>query len=122
MIVSRLTLKNWRNFQFVDVPLRERVFLAGPNASGKSNFLDVFRFLRDIPNPGGGLQKAVSDWGGFSKICCLATRRHPDIELEVYISTRDDQPPSWRYSIGIKKEVCGYRQLYLSYERVWRDG
>ncbi|MDD9857444.1 MAG: AAA family ATPase, partial [Gammaproteobacteria bacterium] len=59
MIVSRLTLKNWRNFREADVPLRERQFIVGPNASGKSNLLDVFRFLRDIAKPdGGGLQKA----------------------------------------------------------------
>jgi recombinational DNA repair ATPase RecF len=37
MIVSRLILKNWRNFRSVDVPLRERQFIVGPNASGKSN-------------------------------------------------------------------------------------
>ncbi|MDP8314874.1 MAG: AAA family ATPase [Candidatus Celaenobacter antarcticus] len=40
MIVSRLILKNWRNFRNVDVNLRERQFLVGPNASGKSNLLE----------------------------------------------------------------------------------
>ncbi|MDZ7264883.1 MAG: AAA family ATPase [candidate division KSB1 bacterium] len=119
MIVSRLILKNWRNFQSVDVPLGERVFLAGPNASGKSNLLDVFRFLRDIAKPGGGLQKAVSDRGGFSRIRCLAARRYPDIELEIHLSNKDDKQPEWRYSIGIKQEVRGYRQPILSYEKVW---
>jgi predicted ATPase len=121
MIVSRLILKNWRNFQSVDVSLGERVFLAGPNASGKSNLLDVFRFLRDIAKPGGGLQKAVKDRGGISKIRCLAARRHPDIELEVHLSNKDDEQPFWRYAIGIKQEVRGHRQPYLSYERVWRE-
>lgn len=121
MIVSRLILKNWRNFQSVDVPLGERVFLAGPNASGKSNLLDVFRFLRDIAKPGGGLQKAVSDRGGLSKIRCLAARQHPDVELEIHLRNRDDEQAVWRYAIGIKQEVRGYRQPYLSYERVWRE-
>jgi len=50
----------------VDVSLQERVFLVGPNASGKSNLLDVFRFLRDIAKDGGGLQKAVADRGASS--------------------------------------------------------
>jgi predicted ATPase len=49
-------LKNWRNFRSVDVEMGNRVFLIGPTASGKSNFLDVFRFLHDIVKPGGGLQ------------------------------------------------------------------
>lgn len=121
MIVSRLILKNWRNFQTVDVALGERVFLAGPNASGKSNLLDVFRFLRDIAKPGGGLQKAVDDRGGISKIRCLAARRHSDIELEIHLSNRDDEQPYWKYAIGIKQAVRGYRQPYLSYEKVWRE-
>jgi AAA15 family ATPase/GTPase len=43
-----LRLKNWKNFQSVEVDLPLRVFLVGPNASGKSNLLDVFRFLRDL--------------------------------------------------------------------------
>lgn len=120
MIVSRLMLKNWRNFQSVDVQLGERVFLAGPNASGKSNLLDVFRFFRDIAKAGGGLQKAVSDRGGISKIRCLSARRDPNIELEIHLSNSDNEQPSWRYAIGIKQEVRGYRQPYLSYERVWQ--
>ena len=33
MIVSHITLKNWRNFQSVDVDMGNRVFLVGPNAS-----------------------------------------------------------------------------------------
>ncbi len=75
MIVKHLKLKNWKNFKHVSVDLTERVFLAGPNASGKSNFLDAFRFLRDIAKPGGGLQNAVSDRGGISKINSIIRKK-----------------------------------------------
>lgn len=80
MFVTHVVLRNWRNFRTVDVPLRERSFLLGPNASGKSNFLDVFRFLRDISKPeGGSLQKAIKDRGGDSQTkvssCSKADRR-----------------------------------------------
>lgn len=122
MIVTHVVLRNWRNFRDVDVSLSDRTFLAGPNASGKSNFLDAFRFLRDIAKPGGGLQKAVSDRGGISKLRCLAARRHPDIEIEVHLSETSDREPRWKYAIGIKQEARGYRQPYLAYERVWRSG
>ena len=64
MIVTRLKLKNWCNFIDVDVALRERTYLLGANASGKSNLLNVFRFLRDVAKTqGGGLQKALFDRG-----------------------------------------------------------
>ncbi|MCC7526207.1 MAG: AAA family ATPase [Chitinophagaceae bacterium] len=120
MIISRLVLKNWKNFKDVDVPLTDRVFIVGPNASGKSNFLDVFRFLRDIAKPGGGLQKAVTDRGGISKIRCLAARTFPDVEIEVHFSETGEKDAIWRYSIGIKQETRGYRQPYLSHEKVWK--
>ncbi|HUQ93914.1 MAG TPA: AAA family ATPase, partial [Bryobacteraceae bacterium] len=81
MIISRLALKNWRNFRVLEVPLTDRVFIIGPNASGKSNLLDALRFLRDIAKPGGGLQRAISQRGGVSKVRCLAARKEPDIEL-----------------------------------------
>ncbi len=121
MIVSRLKLKNWRNFQSMDIPLRERQFIVGPNASGKSNLLDVFRFLRDIAKPeGGGLQKAVKDRGGLSKIRCLAARRDPEVGIEINLAKSADEPPLWRYEIGLKQESRGYRQPIISYERVWQ--
>lgn len=85
MQVTHLTLENWRNFTHVDVPLQRRVFIAGPNASGKSNLIDAFRFLRDLTTPGGGLEEAVSDRGGISKLRCLAARRHPPVVSDVGI-------------------------------------
>ncbi|MCZ2155403.1 MAG: AAA family ATPase [Bryobacterales bacterium] len=119
MIISQLVLRNWRNFRTVDVPLTDRVFIVGPNASGKSNLLDSIRFLRDIAKPGGGLQRAITQRGGLSKIRCLAARREPDVEIEVNLTESDTQPV-WRYALGITQQVRGYRQPLLRYERVWR--
>jgi predicted ATPase len=72
--ITHLTLNNWRNFSRVDVDLAPRVFLVGPNASGKSNFLDAIRFLRDIVAVGGGFQAAVGapNRGGVARLRCLA--------------------------------------------------
>jgi predicted ATP-dependent endonuclease of OLD family len=47
VIITNVKLVNWKNFKSVDVQLRERMFVVGANASGKSNFFDVFRFLFD---------------------------------------------------------------------------
>ncbi len=121
MIVSHLAVKNWRNFQRVAVDLRERQFIVGANASGKSNLLDVFRFFRDIAKPeGGGLQKAVKDRGGVSKIRSLAARRDPEIELEVHLAESAGAPPTWQYALGLRQETRGYRNPYLTHERVWK--
>jgi len=89
---SNIQLQNWKNFVSCDVAVGKRAFLVGPNASGKSNFLDVLRFLRDLASSGGGFQQAVSRRGGVSAIRCLAARRYPDIELHVAVVGADDAP------------------------------
>ena len=122
MIVSRILLKNWRNFRHAEAELGRRMFLVGPNASGKSNFLDAFRFLRDVAKPGGGLQKAVEDRGGISKIRCLAARKEPQVEIEVHLSKAHDQKACWKYAISLKQDSRGHRRPYLDYEKVWKDG
>ena len=117
MIVSHIKLKNWRNFRSVEVPLGRRMFLVGPNASGKSNFLDAMRFLRDIAkSEGGGLQKAVSERSGISKIRCMATRKEPQVEIEVHLAESQGQKPVWKYGVGIKQETRGLRQPFVFYE------
>ena len=122
MIVSHFSVKNWRNFRSVDVDLRERQFIVGANASGKSNLLDVFRFLRDIAKTeGGGLQKAVKDRGGVSKIRSLAARSDPEIAIEVHLADRAGESPKWRYALGLRQETRGYRHTYLTYERIWKE-
>jgi predicted ATPase len=122
MIISRITLKNWRNFETVDVDLADRVFVVGPNASGKSNFLDAFKFLRDIALPRGGLQEAISQRGGVPKIRCLSARKETDIGITVEFKNSSDEHFRWRYSIGIQLQQRGSREPYLVYEKVWRNG
>ena len=115
-------LSNWRNFTSVDVSLALRMFLVGPNASGKSNLLDVFRFLRDIAKPGGGFQKAVIDRGGVSSLRCLAARRFPDITVEVHVgvsSEAEDCPP-WKYRIEFSQDK--QRKPILKKEQIWKNG
>jgi predicted ATPase len=125
MLITKLTLKNWRNFKKVDVALRERVYVIGPNASGKSNLLDVFRFLRDVAKPeGGGLQKAVKDRGGITKLRCLLARKDPEVSIAVELAERIDAEPIWRYVLGFKGEGKGQHRLVVSRESVedLRDG
>lgn len=116
MRFSHILLENWRNFGHVDVSLQNRVFLVGPNASGKSNFLDAFRFLRDIVTSGGGFQKSVSDRGGVSRIRNLAARRRTDIVLEVALQEREEV--AWRYRIAFSQD--NQRRPILKEEKIWR--
>jgi len=118
MKFRKLVLKNWKNFASVEVEIPERLFLVGPNASGKSNFLDAFRFLRDLASSGGGFQEAVARRGGVSAIRCLAARRYPDIELRVELEDAHDGK-RWVYEVAFNQD--NQRRPLLKKEIVLRQ-
>jgi predicted ATPase len=103
MRFGQVQLRNWKNFQHIDLDVQNRVFLVGPNASGKSNLLDAFRFLRDLAVSGGGFQQAVNRRGGVSAIRCLAARRNPDVEISVTLRPADNSYP-WRYELAFNQD------------------
>ncbi len=103
MFVKRLKLTNWFNFRDVDVALRAHTFIIGANASGKSNLLDVFRFLRSVAQvDGGGLQRALRDRGGVGKVRSLHARANPEVVIDLQLSVEPDGPVVWRYLLAFR--------------------
>ncbi len=101
MKIRRIALQNWKNFAQVELEICDRLFLVGPNASGKSNFLDAFRFLRDLASIGGGFQEAIRRRGGVTAIRCLAARRYPDVTLGVVVRNGADE---WEYELSFNQD------------------
>ncbi|MCY4054479.1 MAG: AAA family ATPase [Cyanobacteria bacterium MAG CAR4_bin_6] len=100
LFFTSLQMVHWRNFHGqVEIPLAPRVFLLGPNASGKSNVLDALRFLRDTADQ--GLQDAIRSRGGMGAIRCLHARRPPGFTLAVTVGTKI-QPDQWKYSLQVR--------------------
>ncbi len=62
MAITKLTVENFKSFDKLEVELRPFNIVVGSNASGKSNLLDVFRFMRDIEVT--SLENAIGIRGG----------------------------------------------------------
>ena len=92
MIITKIHLRNWKNFGDVKAYCGKRVFLIGPNASGKSNFLDALRFLRDVAQD--GLQRALIIRGGMRAIRYLCARNPSDVRIAVNLNDK------WEYSLS----------------------
>ena len=118
MRFARLHLENWCNFRNVDVELQERMFLIGANATGKSNLLDVFRFLKDIVRVGGGLEKAIADRNGIAHVRNISANQNSSVVIDVYLG--EDEKEIWRYRLAIGEDHRGF--LTLQEEKVWGFG
>jgi predicted ATPase len=104
--LTRVRLQNWRNFREAEVSLGARAFIVGPNASGKSNFLDALRFLRDVAKPEGGLAAALAQpgRGGFKGVRCLFARKPSELVLDVAVGD-DETPDLWSYRLVLQQHT-----------------
>lgn len=121
MIFRSIKLTNWRNFRKAEAELAPRTFIVGANASGKSNLLDTFRFLRDIAKKGGGFEEAVDDRGGVTKLRCLSAGKVTNIVIEVEAGDTDlNKAPSWKYRLEFNQDRA--RRPIIKSEVLFKGG
>lgn len=121
MQITHVTAHNWRNFKNLDFAVADRLLIVGPNAAGKSNLLDLFRFLGDISRKGGGLAAALEARGGLSRARCLFARNNHKGELAIMVDLRDGED-EWRYELAIKGEKGGHNRPIVVREIVTSNG
>ena len=63
MAIKRIKGENFKSFKNLDIELGKFNIVIGANASGKSNFIHIFEFLRNIAID--GLENAISMQGGI---------------------------------------------------------
>ena len=123
MRITHLTIKNWRNFKNVEIDVPARLFVVGPNASGKSNFLDSLRFLRDVASIGGGFQQAIESRGGMSRVRSLAARNNNSGRVLISVALGDEKDSNqWEYSLNFTAEKRGKHRPTIISERVSKGG
>lgn len=79
MYLKNLTIKNFRNFETIDIPLSGDIVLLGENRVGKSNLLFAMRLVIDQTLPDSARQLNFSDfWDG----CNLSKKPQIEIHLD----------------------------------------
>jgi predicted ATPase len=117
MRISRIELKNWKNFKSASVDLGQRAFFIGPNASGKSNLFDAVLFLRDLAaSGGGGLQAAVAIRRGMPAIRTLHATQPAHVQIALDLA--DNEQVHWRYQVEFTSTGTKGRKLRLRREVV----
>ena len=85
--LERIKVQNFKSFQNLDISLNKFNVIIGANASGKSNFAQVFKFLNDITVY--GLDNAISRQGGMEYLLNFAK---PDSALSYEITFNVQAP------------------------------
>jgi predicted ATPase len=81
MKLDRLHIAGYRCLADVDLELRDLMVLIGPNASGKTSFLEVLTLLRDGVQ--GKLGEALSKRGGLNEILSKGDYGGDNLQIEI---------------------------------------
>ncbi len=89
MAIKRIKVKNFKSFDELDLELHPFNVVIGANASGKSNFTQIFKFLKDVEE--NGLSDGVSMHGGAESLLNLKIGYSDDLTVEAVL----DIPVMW---------------------------
>ena len=129
MTIKTIRVKNFKSFKELHVDLGKFNILIGANASGKSNFIRVIEFLRDIERH--GLDNAIQLQGGREYLTNLNIGVGESLSVEVVLSEGagktgriiasskdgtnhlflDDPEISYSFSIHFRKKGAGFDVL-----------
>jgi predicted ATPase len=98
MPIQRVQLENFKSFSEIDVDLLQFNIVIGSNAAGKSNFIAIFRFLRDIATVGivnaialqGGAEYLRNAKIGIDRDLVIKVTYLPDPTMELVKTGRED--------------------------------
>jgi predicted ATPase len=103
MAITNIKVSNFKSFKDLDLNLGRFNVVIGANASGKSNFVEVFRFLKTIEQ--NDLEDAISLRGGRDSI--LNKKLNPSEPLRMQATS--DRQMEWG---GVWSLAQVYRTIY----------
>jgi len=83
--ISHIKASNFRSFRELNASLEGLSVIVGANASGKTNFVQVFRFLRDAFRE--GLDNAIAMQGGPSSIANMKIGCKDNVVIEATLDS-----------------------------------
>lgn len=81
MAIKKIKISNFKSFKDLEIELGKFNVLIGANASGKSNFIQIFKFLRDITTI--GLDNAISMQGGVEYLRNISIGSSKNFSLKI---------------------------------------
>jgi len=109
MSVKSIRVINFKSFKELEVELGKFNVLIGVNASGKSNFVQIFKFMNDIASH--GLDNAVSMQGGVEYLRNINLGASEDFSLKIISDQEFGSIGGWA-----KEDFIGIKTYETTYE------
>lgn len=111
MQIKNIKVSNFKSFEGIEIELGRFNALIGANASGKSNFINIFQFLKDIVE--NGLDNAISMQGGVDYIRNINIGASKNLSIELYIDSKDEPI---KFGAEKDKELIGISAYEFMYK------
>jgi len=108
MAIKKIKISNFKSFDKLDIELDKFNVLVGANAAGKSNFVQIFKLIRDITNF--GLDNAISMQGSIEYFRNVGIESSKNFSLEV-ISDQE-----FGFVSGKEKKLIGVKIYEVIYK------
>jgi predicted ATPase len=123
-MLTNVRVKNFKSLRDVSLDLGQRNVLVGANMAGKSNVIDLFKFIYEMtfPNMAGSiaLANAVFARGGFGELLWKGGEEQSiSVGMSGTVHAYNQEWP-WSYEITIQGEVRG-GNFRVTYEKFQRD-
>lgn len=96
--IDKIEINGFRSIANLKLDIKDINVLIGGNGSGKSNFIGVFKFLREVTE--GRLETYVKTSGGAESILHFGSKQTPEASFHVYLNDHVDQ-----YEISLSATV-----------------
>lgn len=111
-MITRLRVKNYRSLADINIKFEPLTVLVGTNGSGKSNIVDVLRFIRDALVR--GLDSAILDRNGMSALRRWSAKGAPyDVQVHLNLDT-----PEWTGEYGFTLGRKRREEYQVKWEKI----
>lgn len=121
-MIRRIQALHYRAFKYIDVKLSNFLILIGPNASGKSTFLDILNLIKDIlnENPQKAIEKRTSKfiellWKQSGNKFEIALELEIPAEIRSKIKNKDFSLARYEIIISLDNE----KGIFIGGENLW---